>query len=301
MRGGSRAQPKPRAKTPPSTRKSSASGAGVSNGYAPAKLRAAESVGLSARQALLASCFVLVLVLTAILLTGGRAHKLGTETGSTTGSLFARLGFKLTSVRVQGASRLALTDILKAANVYRDMPLLSLDLGKLQADLQAVGWVRSVRVVRLLPDTLVLEVVERPQVAIWQDAGFARVIDDRGEVIPEADARMFARLPLVVGPGANDHVGQIINAVAQRAGLMSRVEAMIRVDNRRWDLRLKDGSLIQLPVTGIDAALIALEQLEVKSRILELGFERVDLRNPDVVSVRPRSAPAPGPLVADGV
>jgi cell division protein FtsQ len=31
-----------------------------------------------------------------------------------------------------------------------------------------------------------------------------------------------------------------------------------------------------------------LEHLDQRSRILELGFDRIDLRNPDVVSVRPR-------------
>ena len=37
-----------------------------------------------------------------------------------------------------------------------------------------------------------------------------------------------------------------------------------------------------------------LEQLDLRSRILELGFERIDLRNPDVVAVRPRAPAAPG-------
>ena len=31
-----------------------------------------------------------------------------------------------------------------------------------------------------------------------------------------------------------------------------------------------------------------LERLDARSRLLELGFERIDLRNPDVVAVRPR-------------
>lgn len=300
MRGGSRAQPKPRAKSPPSTKKAPAPRARAATAYAPAKLRAAEGVGLSAHHALFAACGVLVLALGITLATGDRAERLGAATNAAVGSRFASLGFKLKAVRVQGASKLATADILKTANVYRDMPLLGMDLGKLQADIQSVGWVKSVRVVRLLPDTLVLQIVERPQVAIWQDGGFTRVIDDQGQVIPEADARAFAKLPLVVGDGANDHAAQILNAVSQRPGLMSRVEAMVRVDNRRWDLRLKDGSLIQLPSGGVDAALIALEQLEVKSRILELGFERIDLRDPEMVSVRPRVAPTAGPLVADG-
>ena len=46
----------------------------------------------------------------------------------------------------------------------------------------------------------------------------------------------------------------------------------MRVDDRRWDLRLKDGAIIQLPATGEEAALIRLDQLDQKARILELGF-----------------------------
>jgi cell division protein FtsQ len=66
------------------------------------------------------------------------------------------------------------------------------------------------------------------------------------------------------------------------------------VDGRRWDLRMKDGSLIQLPATGEEQALLQLEQLDQRSRVLDLGFDRIDLRNPDVVAVRPRGETLPG-------
>ena len=72
---------------------------------------------------------------------------------------------------------------------------------------------------------------------------------------------------------------------------MARTEAAVRVDARRWDLRFKDGSLIQLPAVGQDSALIQLDQLDQKDRLLDLGFERIDLRDPEMIVVRPR-APA---------
>jgi cell division protein FtsQ len=83
---------------------------------------------------------------------------------------------------------------------------------------------------------------------------------------------------------------------------MERMDALVRVDDRRWDLRMKDGSLIQLPAVGEEESLMRLEQLDQRSRILELGFERIDLRNPDVVAVRPRQpAPPSEHLAADGI
>ena len=51
---------------------------------------------------------------------------------------------------------------------------------------------------------------------------------------------------------------------------------------------MKDGGVIQLPADDEAAALIRLDQLDQQSRILDLGFARIDLRDPDMVAVRPR-------------
>jgi cell division protein FtsQ len=157
--------------------------------------------------------------------------------------------------------------------------------------------VKDVKVVRLLPDTLVVAVQERRQLAVWQHGGRTAVIDDQGQVIAEADPARFANLPLVVGEGAAAAAPAILPILAQRPQLMTRADALVRVDDRRWDLRLKDGSLIQLPATGEEDALMRLEKLDERSHILELGFDRIDLRNPELVAVRPRQlgpgAPSP--------
>jgi cell division protein FtsQ len=133
-------------------------------------------------------------------------------------------------------------------------------------------------------------VVERSRLAVWQSGGVASVIDPDGFVIPEADAGRFPELPLVVGQGANEAAATILPLVQTRPRLMARLEALVRVDARRWDIRLKDGGLIQLPASGEDAALIQLDQLDQRARLLELGFARVDLRDPQMIAVRPRGA-----------
>ncbi len=159
------------------------------------------------------------------------------------------------------------------------------------------------RVSRMLPDTLMISVEERRQLAVWQHDGRSQVIDDHGQVIPEADPARFTRLPLVVGMGGAQHAGEILPLLAQRPRLMEHLEALVRVDDRRWDLRLKDGALIQLPAVDEEQALIRLEQLEKRTHLIELGFERIDLRNPDTVAVRPRAANplAPPTPPVDGV
>jgi cell division protein FtsQ len=241
---------------------------------------------------------VLAVALGVTLATGHRGEHMVATAARGADARLAGLGFRLEHVHVQGASPLATADILRAAGVQAGQPMVGLDLAAVRQRIEAVGWVKQARVVRLLPNTLVVAVDERRQLAVWQRDGRTSVIDDRGQPIPEADPARFATLPLVVGPGADQAAPGILPVLAQRPRLMQRMDALVRVDDRRWDLRLKDGSLIQLPATGEEDALMRLEQLDQRSHILELGFERLDLRNPELVAVRPRQAEPPGHVVA---
>lgn len=243
---------------------------------------------------------MVALALGVTLATGHRGERLVQGVGHGVDARFAQAGFRLKKVHVQGASPMATADIIRAAGLFVDQPLVGLDLEDVRRKVESVGWVKEVRVVRLLPDTLVLAVEERRQLAVWQHAGRTSVIDDHGQVIPEADAARFASLPLVVGEGADAAAPAILPIIAQRPKLLGLTDALVRVDDRRWDVRLKDGSLIQLPSTGEDQALIQLEQLDQRSHILDLGFDRIDLRNPEMVAVRPRQTEATGRPVAAG-
>jgi cell division protein FtsQ len=242
---------------------------------------------------------VVALALVVTLATGHRAERLAGAIGHGVDARFAQAGFRLKTVHVQGASPMATADIVRVAGLYADQPLIGLDLDAVRQRVESVGWVKNARVVRLLPDTLVVAVDERRQLAVWQHAGKTVVIDDHGQVIPEADPGRFSSLPLVVGEGADAAAPGILPILAQRPRLMQRAEALVRVDDRRWDVRLKDGSLIQLPATGEEQALMQFEKLDQRSHILELGFDRIDLRNSDVVAVRPRQTePGGRPPVA---
>lgn len=295
VRGGSRARPNPPLKAPPKARPASANGAPAKAARRTVK-PTRDHHGLSPKLALSGAVVVLALALGATLATGHRGQRLVSAVGAGVDGRFGAAGFRLRNIHVQGASPLATADIVKAAQIYKNQPLLGLNLNDLRKRVEAVGWVKEARVVRLLPDTLVVAVVERRQLAVWQHAGRQVVIDDHGQPIPEADPSRFSTLPLVVGEGGASHAPEILPVIAQRPKLMGQMDALVRVDDRRWDVRMKDGSLIQLPAEGVDNALMQLERLDQRSRILELGFDRIDLRNPDVVAVRPR--PNQPPLVS---
>jgi cell division protein FtsQ len=266
------------------------------SGYQPGKIGRSD-FGLQPVVALGAAAVALLGGVALTLATGGRAHALASSLQAGTADGLARAGFRVGSVVVEGASRFSVPYILKAADLSDGTPLLGVDLAAVRQRVEGVGWVKSVRVLRLLPDTVVVAVSERPRLAVWQDGGQSHVIDPQGQVIPEADPGLFVDLPLVVGPGAPAAAGALLPELIARPRLIARLEAAVRVDERRWDLRLKDGGIVQLPAAGEDSALIQLDQLDQKDRLLDLGFERIDLRDPEMVVVRPR-APAQTPAQA---
>lgn len=268
--------------------------------YAPGKIGA--SHGISPKVAFSAAAIVVAAGLVVTFATGGRGQAL---VGAASRSLDARvagLGFKVKQVRLEGVSAPAEADVRRALGDVDKSSILALDLNQIRAQVEQVGWVKSARVIRLLPDTLLIRAVERPRLAVWQRQGVVNVVDADGRVIPEAAAGQFTDLPLVVGDGANVAAGATLPLLESRPHLMQQIEALVRVDGRRWDLRLRDGSLIQLPAEHEDQALIELDQMEREQRILELGFARVDLRVPDAPAVRPRGKDevAPGGLAPTG-
>ncbi len=233
-----------------------------------------------------------VAVLAAVLATGARAERISASMQEKLDTVTVGMGLKLDKVHVTGASPEALGPVQRAVGLYQNQPMVSLDLEAVRQRVEQVGWVKEARVVRLLPDTIIVDVREHNRLAVWQMGGKAHVIDADGLVINGADAGRYPELPLVVGKGADQAAADIVPLLRQRPDLMKRVDALVRVDERRWYLRLKGGGIIQLPAVDQDSALIRLDALDQRERLLDLGFARVDLRTPEEVAIRPSEGDA---------
>ncbi|MBI1405977.1 MAG: FtsQ-type POTRA domain-containing protein [Caulobacter sp.] len=298
VRGGGRKSVSPRAKGPGGPK---ARPAAPARGQAAGKLRAARGIGLSPKIALGAAGGVLALGLVVALATGHRAEHLADATVQALADKTAGWGFTVQEIHVAGATPAGEEAIRAVLAPAKGQAILGLDLGTVREGVENIGWVRHAKVVRLLPNTLMVQVDERSAMAVWQKNGKLVVIDGTGRLIPEADPAAFPQLPLVVGAGAETEAAGLLKAVAGRPRLKSRIEALVRVDERRWDIHLKDRSIILLPAVDEESALIELDLLDRRDRILEAGLERIDLREPGAPAFRRRDATLAGTPVAGGV
>jgi cell division protein FtsQ len=230
---------------------------------------------------------LIVGLLSAILLTGNRAQTLGHAVVTFADDRIAGFGLNLQNVRLVNVSDAAAPDIKRALNLTRGQPIALMDLSEVQKSIENVGWVKSATVRRQFPGLLVVSVVERPRLAVWQYQGKDVVIDDQGQIIPEAHAVNFINLPLVVGEGANEQAADILELLNARPALLQRTYALVRVDTRRWDIHLKNGAIIKLPALNQDQALARLDALIAQRRVLDQGFAEIDLLDPEALQVIP--------------
>jgi cell division protein FtsQ len=202
-------------------------------------------------------------------------------------------GFEVKNVEVTGLKHMSKLPVYQAALNGPSNSMLLVDLDDIRTRLHMLPWVADASVARRLPDTLVIDIVERKPLAIWQHRGRLAVIDRDGHVLDRKRLDRFAALPLIVGGNANRQAHALMTMLADFPDVQQRVDSAIWIGERRWDLRLKSGETLALP-EGYAAATTALRQfvrMEQDNGLLDRGFVRFDLRLPDRMVVRTSSEP----------
>jgi cell division protein FtsQ len=198
----------------------------------------------------------------------------------------ADLGMSVRNVLVDGRSMTPPADILHVLDVARGTPILAIRPEEARNQLEALPWVRSATIERDLPDTLRIHLTEREPLALWQYHGKMALIDRDGVVVTTEDLGRFANLLLVVGENAPSHTVDLIALLDQEPDLMKRVSSAVWVGDRRWDVHLDNGIVVQLPETAPLAAWQRLARVETAENILGRNIDRIDMRLADRMVVR---------------
>jgi cell division protein FtsQ len=203
----------------------------------------------------------------------------------------AQAGFEVRHVEIAGAHEMDKLPIYDAALSGPSNAMLRADLPEIRNRLLALPWVADASVGRRLPDTLTIRIVERRPVALWQHQRRFALIDITGRQLTSTGLDRFASLPVVVGPGANTRVRELLALTAAAPTLSDKVDAAVLVGGRRWDVKFKSGETLALPDTpaAATAAFKRFAKLEAglseDRKLLGGRFERFDMRLPGQMTV----------------
>ena len=201
-------------------------------------------------------------------------------------SATATMGFRVNEVMVSGRQQTEREILVKALNVARGAPILAFDIADAKRRVEALPWVRASTIERMLPDTILISIVEREPLALWQLDSKLHLIDAEGEVILNDGLENYSDLLMVVGNGAETEASALIALIGTEPALMQQVKAATWIGSRRWNVHLKGDIVVRLPEDDAQSAWTRLAEYHKNHRVLDKNVTVLDLRIPDRLIVK---------------
>lgn len=167
---------------------------------------------------------------------------------------------------------------------YMNQSFLTLSEEKLQENFKKNAWVEKVDVKKIWPDQVIVQIIERFPVAIWDNM----VISDKGDLFKPDKIDFFSEMPHFQGPEHQQK--EVLHIFKKLSKLLIAHDLVIKElrlrDNQSWELTLSNGVIIRLGKQDVEARLRRF--CHVYPKWFATSFERVssiDLRYPHGIAV----------------
>jgi cell division protein FtsQ len=237
-----------------------------------------------------AVCFLFATILYGLIVSG--------QIGRLGDALLVFVGFGIEDVEISGQTETSQLDVLTQLELHGS--LVSFDVEAAQERITELPWVSQAVVRKFYPGTLQVELTERKPFALWQRDGEVFLIDRSGAEIEALDEGRFAKLPFMVGGGANASARHFLATLFTQPAIAEQMRAAVLVSGRRWNLHLEGGTTVKLPENDMREALARLVLLDTEHQLLARDVTVIDLRLPDRVTVRLPEGRSLDDLVTDG-
>lgn len=195
--------------------------------------------------------------------------------------------FMVTLLAVEGASDPVAREIRETLPVHLPVSSFDLDLAALRDVVREVPAVEAAEVHVRAGGVLEVVVRERSPAALWRGPDGLVVLARDGTMIGVLGARAArADLPLLAGEGAVRAVPEALDVLAAAEPFAGRIRGLRRMGERRWDIVLDRGQVIQLPAHDPVRAVERVIALDTAQDLLRRDIAVVDFRNRDRATVR---------------
>ena len=171
---------------------------------------------------------------------------------------YINLDVKLKNVKILGIENTKAGEIVNIVSELRGISLTSIDLKKINAEIDNIDWVNKSELRKIYPSTLEVKVYEHSPIAIWYNDGNKFLVDKDSKIITELNPDKFKNLKVVAGPNALEDIPVIISMIK-----------------------------IHLPEKNVANAIEEIEVLDREYSLLSRYIEIIDMRLPDRIDILP--------------
>lgn len=200
----------------------------------------------------------------------------------------ADAGFEVKRVEVRGVNRMNELRVYERVLGQRDQAMPKVDVTALREQLVQLPWVKDARVSRQLPDTLVIDIVERTPHAVLRRPDRLMLIDETGHELEPVSRSRAKGMLVVAGMGAGKVVQDLSRLLEAAPALKPQVAEAEWIGNRRWNLTFKTGQVLALPEGEEQSAgaLLSFARMDGVNRLLGGKIASFDMRASDRVYLR---------------
>ena len=198
----------------------------------------------------------------------------------------ADAGFKVETIYLEGRQYTDLNEISSQVQIKTGSPILRLNLSEVRSRLEAIPRIKYADVERILPNQIHIRITEREPIALWQNEGKLHLIDADGIAMDYVDPAKYQHLMLVVGENAPAHTSELLLMLSHEPEIFKNVAAVLRIGERRWNIRFKNGIELKLPEKNSEVAWHNFALMQNENHILERAIQSIDMRIYDRIFIK---------------
>ncbi len=207
-------------------------------------------------------------------------------------ALMIAAGFGIDQVNVSGQHYTADSDVFDALDLPNVKTFAEFDSDAALKRIERIPWVDTAQLTRAYPGTLDIVVHERNPAFIWTRGETNYLVDATGRTLGPLPRASIWNLPRVVGEGADGEAMLMLSALRQYPKIERQYAYGERIAERRWRIRLKNGTALDL---AADREIEGLEEI-AEARAVQPAITGkpmiVDVRTPGRIAMRPVTASA---------
>jgi cell division septal protein FtsQ len=217
-------------------------------------------------------------------------HKPDFLTKIITNKLNSTFFFQPLKIIITGNNKISNQEIIDTTKNYLNQKYSSnthisnISLTDLQNTLQnSFPWLKNTFLKRTLLNQLYINIIEYQPIALWFDGAEKFLVDKDGEIIislnkiPNSEKADYENMLIFSGLGANKNIKSFFNIITINQNISNLIYSAHWVGERRWDIRLLDGTLIKMPENNIYNAWQNLTKIYTNNSEVK-NLKTIDLR-----------------------
>ena len=167
---------------------------------------------------------------------------------------------------------------MKSLNIEQGSSIYKIDLKNMHKKLKNINFVSKATIERKFNNTLKINIIEKKPVGILQKNNNYKIIASDGSLIDVQDIYEFSHLPIFIGKNVEKKVNEILSLLNE-TGFKKFIWSVTLINERRWNLNLKNGITILLPEKQFSLSLKKINNLNKKHNFLASNLVEIDLRD----------------------